>query len=500
MNYRHLFVIILCFGLLAGSLTSCKQAEPPSEESSESSNSESANSEVSSAESEASLSSDSSDISSSSRNAQSIGSSVSSSSENNAIPITSETSTDTVNTSSPNVDPRDFFFNGALSKEVLSNYLSRVVSHEGLLITGSCTSGDTVNPDFQEDLRMLINIGAKFVSRAAHFWSGSEDYTQFYATAKNMADTVHAADSTMILQGGIFEIIIKDDVNKVSIPASVFEAFGLPVENRCFNYDDMILMKDNWGTDCSVPDITKTETQMWYYYHACNYIDAGFEAIHLGQVELIGSKDSKHAAMASLIQKIRAYAATNARRGWVLLDGHTHGQADANGDLLYDFHTYPIGYTGSDSYKDGLYTFAPPTTYKQSSLAIPGHSLAGKNPNGFDMPNGNFFLLEADNCPWDGVSDYDAVTQLALLSQEQRNARVASTYNWCIANYPDQGYYMVPTKRCLQISVNVKYAPATGGWDSATFPTTTFKANTQSSACLTGFNLEETIKKLWAIN
>ena len=498
MNYRRLFVFIVCFGLLTGCLTSCKQTEQSTEDPSESSIPKSENSESSNPESVTSLSSDSSDITSSSQNVQSIGLS---SGEDNTVSAASETNSTTAeNSSSPNVDPRDFSFHGALSKEVLSNYLSRVVSHQCLFITGSCTSGDTVNPDFQDDLRMLINIGAKFVSRSAHFWSGSEDYTKYYAKTKEMVDAVHAADPTMILQGGIFEIIIKDDVNKVSIPASVFEAFGLPVEDRCFNYDDMILMKDHWGTDCSVPDITKTETQMWYYYHSCNYIDAGFEAIHYGQVDLIGSKDSKHAAMASLIQKVRAYAATNARRGWVLLDGHTHGQADANGNLLYDFHTYPIGYTGTDSYKDGLYTFAAPATYKDSNLAIPGHSLAGTNPNGFDMPDGNFFLLEVDSFTWDHVGPYDEITQLALLPQEQRNARVASTYKWCITNYPNQGYYMVPTTRCLQISINVKYTPTDGGWDSITLPTTTFKANTQSKACMTGFNLEETIKRMWAIH
>ena len=75
----------------------------------------------------------------------------------------------------------------------------------------------------------------------------------------------------------------------------MFEAFGKKAENRNFNYQKMLFPNgkyvDHWESGCSVPDITQLETQMYFYYRACKYIDAGFEAIHWGQVNLIGESD-----------------------------------------------------------------------------------------------------------------------------------------------------------------------------------------------------------------
>ena len=91
---------------------------------------------------------------------------------------------------------------------------------------------------------------------------------------------VHKADSEIILQAGIFEIAYKGTVNATAIPSYVFEAFGLPVEKRNFRFTDIVFPKgtkdkngtDNgigcWGNDASgVPDITQTETKMYFYYH-----------------------------------------------------------------------------------------------------------------------------------------------------------------------------------------------------------------------------------------
>src|SRR3546814_14778052 len=52
-------------------------------------------------------------------------------------------------------------------------------------------------------------------------------------------------------------------------------------------------MVNHWREGKSVPDITRPETQMWVYFLARKYIDTGIEAIHFGQVELIGIEDYK---------------------------------------------------------------------------------------------------------------------------------------------------------------------------------------------------------------
>ncbi len=37
-----------------------------------------------------------------------------------------------------------------------------------------------------------------------------------------------------------------------------------------------------------VPDESQLETRMWFYYQAVSYIVIGCEAIHFGQVEIMG--------------------------------------------------------------------------------------------------------------------------------------------------------------------------------------------------------------------
>ena len=46
-----------------------------------------------------------------------------------------------------------------------------------------------------------------------------------------------------------------------------------------------------WGPGASVPDITRVETQLWFMFLIGSYVDIGVEAVHLGQVYLIGMND-----------------------------------------------------------------------------------------------------------------------------------------------------------------------------------------------------------------
>jgi len=67
---------------------------------------------------------------------------------------------------------------------------------------------------------------------------------------------------------------------------------------------------NHWGEGASVPDITQQETQLFFYFMAISYLDAGIEAIHFGQVELIAMKDhgQNYAAWDSLLARIRTAA------------------------------------------------------------------------------------------------------------------------------------------------------------------------------------------------
>ncbi len=154
-------------------------------------------------------------------------------------------------------------------------------------------------------------------------------------------------------------------------------------------------MQDQFGTGVSVPDITKRETRMWFYYAATLFIDAGFEAIHLGQLDWISENDTDTALTASLIRKIRSYADTNARRSWVFFDAHTHG-LKCGDELLLDFHAAPLRLFLTADSPVGV-DIAPAWPSDPSCpQSIYGRSLGGINPGEW-RTDANPFLAEFDH-------------------------------------------------------------------------------------------------------
>jgi hypothetical protein len=109
-----------------------------------------------------------------------------------------------------------------------------------------------------------------------------------------------------MLQAAIFEIVT-EDVGKQPLPAWVSKKFGISDPHRNFSYDAMLYPngkhRNRWHKGASVPDISQTETQMWFYYLAARYIDLGVEAIHFGQVELMGAIPSTRLGM----DRLRGY-------------------------------------------------------------------------------------------------------------------------------------------------------------------------------------------------
>ena len=98
----------------------------------------------------------------------------------------------------------------------------------------------------------------------------------------------------MILQACIFEIVTTQ-VEQVPVPDWAFAALGRPVEKRNFRYADMLYpdgrRANQWGQGASVPDVSRPETKLWFYFLAASYIDLGIEAIHFGQAELMNGND-----------------------------------------------------------------------------------------------------------------------------------------------------------------------------------------------------------------
>jgi hypothetical protein len=232
--------------------------------------------------------------------------------------------------------PRDDRFDRTITREVLENYLSRSISMEGLL---------NGRGDLDDNIRMLKNTGAKFIGRSLCLWGGEAEFLRNLQRAKEQAPRVHAADPDMILQACVFEIV-STQVDRVPVPDWVFTALGQPVEERNFRYTDMIYpqgQRRDWGPNASVPDVSRPETQLWFYYQAASYIDLGCEAIHFGQVEIMDRNDRGHEHWSRLLGLVRSYAATHARRHMVLCDGHVpSGGLMRDEQLLLDLHSFPL--------------------------------------------------------------------------------------------------------------------------------------------------------------
>src|SRR5690349_1986490 len=160
-----------------------------------------------------------------------------------------------------------YAFDGAISREVLEAYLSRAITMEGLL---------NGRGDLQDNVRMLKSIGAKFIGRSLCLWGNEASLPTNLQRAKEQSPQVHAADPEMILQACIFEIVTTQ-VEQIQIPAWAFSALGQPVEQRNFRYPDMLYpsgrFKDHWRPGQSVPDVSRSETKLWFYILGVCFID-----------------------------------------------------------------------------------------------------------------------------------------------------------------------------------------------------------------------------------
>lgn len=383
-----------------------------------------------------------------------------------------------------------YFDEKGISREVLENYLDRSITMVYLLIPDT-PEGKRVYSYHADDVRMVKNLGAKFLGRALYRWGGESKLNDsiFWNTAKRIAEDLHNFDSDIIIQGCLFEVITRE-VDQVKIPGWVFQAYGLPIEERCFSYDAMLNQEgklvDHWHMGSSVPDITRLETQLWFYYLAASYMNVGCEAFHLGQIELIGMNDPERNSWAVLINKIREYAGKYARRKWVLLDAHTpYGGMVKDGISLLDFNSFPmrIKELPEQPYRTELAVNHLDALYCKSEGCI--------SPSGWKCEHLPY-LVEFDNYGrglHPNVADlnshfvwgWDEISWFAQQPEDYRNEWLKYAWNW-IRNTDLNGHLEMPGCRMITCPNE------TGG---------NYRANTRSVSCPIGYAQEETIKILW---
>lgn len=379
----------------------------------------------------------------------------------------------------------DCKFDGRMSEENLRSYLSRAMTQMYLL---------TSHSNLDDNIRMMTNCGVKFAGRAIHQWGleegGAPSIPKKLEQAKANAAKIHAADPEIILQACIFEIVSRD-VSELDIPPWVFEKLGKPVETRKFNYEAMLDPKGRratqWGSNAGVPDVSRPETKLWFFFLAASYIDIGCEAIHWGQVELMNMNDPNLDHWSEVLEIARSYAAKNARRHFLLCDAHVphHGLVH-NGKLLLDFHSFPLRIEEI------------PDKPRQAQLrvdyedAIYGKSKGGITPSGWECDHLPY-LVEFDNYGrsrepgkagqggfW--VWGWDEITWFAQLSKEERDHWLRYAYDWIRETDPN-GYLQMPGARGLS------GMPDGRRW---------YDVNDRSDATPNGYGQEAVVKSLWS--
>lgn len=307
------------------------------------------------------------------------------------------------------------------------------------------------------NLDLVADLQPAFLGRAALVWGWERAMVRSLSSLGNRAEQVHARAPRAVLQGCIFEFVSRD-VEGVAVPEKVQVAFGLDPEPRTYDYDAMLpsgappFFYDGWQGDAAVPDITRLETQLWFFHLATLYIDAGLEAIHLGNIVRITAHDSDLQATEDLLRRIRAYAATHARRGWVILDAHTHGLV-RDGRLLLDFHSWPLR-----PREDGDPELEDVVLEEGFLDAIYGRSRGGVTPGG-DRVESQRFLVELDNgyagnvasgcdlpeCVW----GRDEITWFANQSPERRDELLRRFWQR-VPELDPVGRFQVPGIRPIQ--------------------------------------------------
>lgn len=209
------------------------------------------------------------------------------------------------------------------------------------------------------ELDMLTQLNITFIARAAALWVGFDllyddiGHIPHYKIAVNqlVKDINNRYDCAglrrPIIQAGILEHV-DESAQGIVIPenvSSVFEGemttaeinYYLSGTNRNFNVGNIyFLTTDNEDFTKEVPDITRIEAKMWFYYLAKMYIDAGFTSLHMGDAQKWSYHDiPNYDHTYNILSKIRAYAAN---KGQLLVMNSELSDIYHNGGLLFDFN------------------------------------------------------------------------------------------------------------------------------------------------------------------
>jgi len=388
---------------------------------------------------------------------------------------------------------------GGISADELHGRLARSLQFLGLCSEGS--SGPAAH--LEDNLRLVKRLRPRFIGRAAYAWDCPGDDEKHYRLAAENAAKVHAIDPDIVLQACVFETVYSSQsvgaekrtfsragVETLPVPDWVFREFDQPVVERTFDYEGIVYAdgqcRNQWGLGASVPDVSRLEARMWLYYRAKRYLDAGYDAIHFGQPELMGRNDPDFTHWAGLLARVRRYAAKHGRRRYVLLDAHLSARPNPanllrDGTFLWDFASFPLRPVDAAQFPLATLRARPGTLYGR----LPG----GLHPSGWRcdvLPQ----LYEFDNFsaglrkPGGAlVWGCDEATWFANLQPALRDRVLHEFYDWIWRNSPG-GHLQLPGRRPAHVPVVKR-------------KTWMYICNDASAAVPEGFGQEQAILDVW---
>ena len=347
----------------------------------------------------------------------------------------------------------DFAFSGKISESVLNNYLARAITY-------------TVTDDNKLDAaRAILNVGAKYICRTVTDWFPSLNHEKKLPEYVKWMESVHAYDPDVVFEACIFETC-GPEMDNIKIPDFVFKAFGKKVEDRNFSHAKMKYPDGygnaQWNATHHAPDITQLETQMFFYYRACVYIDAGFESLHLGQTGLMGRNDVNRKCWTKVVHLIRDYAKENARRKYVFINCHYPGQnfVGSDGVMLADYNVWPLR---PKPVRKAGEPASPQKCVLNMEVDTPyNKNVSGKSPSGW-LTTKYPYLVEFDNYHPDADSSspfniwgYDEISWIASQPDDYRRSFFTEVRKM-ISDIKNNGHVALPGSRTTASAKNTTW-------------------------------------------
>jgi len=375
----------------------------------------------------------------------------------------------------------DFNGQSELTKDKIQAFLGRAVTH---FETASFRGFDQT--EWLRTRKFIKDTGAKFIHGAELSWGRSYPDRTYWEQCKVRLADLHATTGLkdVIVEGFIAEHI-GSNADSTLIPDWLWQEMEAQGINKSrtksprdaggrhyFHYESFFQGDwphiNRWGQGQSVPDITQTETKLYFRYLLREYIDAGFESIWFGGLLLAGHADENNNALKELCTYARQYAARHGRRGAVLFTSHCAGRTHDGRELL-DYAAFP----SRMRYTVGGSGIEINTAHSDAGV----RDLIGILENMSDLP----VLLEIDNyacspSPPIGSGAYDEITGFAAKPPLVRRAFLRKYYhevrNWRNLWCNQRVYLALPGRRNICIATCAghldanKALPYPTGWYS----------------------------------